>query len=1399
MVNCTPVAFAITVPDFRCSSHDPGLRNVMKTVRTPKSWSKKLSRVAVAISMLLTSQGGQSQDGASTFGRSPYMGGSPSGSASEVVESNRNGFGMSFRGGHVAGDTVGRSESATHFNLSPYINIEDGLFFGDTRLLVANQGGLAWSFGGGYRHYIADWDVVVGGNSYIDQDQLTNVDLQQWGAGAEILAYGWEARGNYYQTYGDTFGSDGSRVDQSSVAFVEKNIQYTRIDSFASGLGGWDSEIGFLLPGEISEKIDLRAFGGAYAYDSDQIDQFAGWSSRIQADIAKWLELGLKVTNDRVFDTTVSFNVAMHFGGFRSQEHTQRSAIQRFSEPVRRNLNVVTAVTDVSNPGQIARDPVTNQPFVVAHVNSNYNGPFNGTVNNPFNTLGAGLGDNTADIVFVHAGSQFTNLPTVNLTEGQKLFGEGNIPGGGRFVTNTLNLDIGQLNLPSSPTLTANPSFLRPILQQSTGNAVNLANNSQFSGFIVDSPTGVGIFGNQTSGVVINDVLVRNSAGSGIRLNNSTGATKIQNTIIENTAGNAFHVDGGGGTITFLSTQSNNSTQPSFASILDTDGSNAFLVLVENMTAGGNVNMLTSTVSATGGRGIRVQNNAGDVTIDNARVVNSTGNGIAIVDSSGDYLFRNTIRLAENENLLNGTTNGTYVSGAAGDAILIDGLQTGGTVAMRNVIVEKRNAAGIRVNNSDGAVTFSREPATADTNLITTSAEIRGAVNGTAAAVQVTNSQNDGSVTFTRDLRIGTFTETINNNTVVRAGSNGRGVNLSGNAVGSQFSVSGITSIASAAGESIAIVGDNSAVNFAGGAVINNRTGTGILIDSTNFDNSGASIVFGGGVSIANTAENRAATSGVIVNNSRAGVTFNGLGVSFVTGADAIVLTGNRSDPADPTVIGDAVIRLGRLTVEEEINNGRGIFALNNDAIISTDVLTDGFVGGAIATNGAAAIDIENSGINLQLQSVSSSGAPDFGIRLVDTNKVNGAEGARNRFFVTGNGALDANGFLSKNGSGGEIIDAGTAGVQLEDAGQVQLQQMSLSNNLVGINVENTIRDRDIANIPNVDLNTAAEVFNNQFVILKSLQITGSDERAVHARNVKLFEMTDSLLDDDATATSDEMVLLEYDRRLNTDNDPVLDLIADPSLRPAPVPLRYDVYLTRNEIRENNGDAVSVVLADQAAANGALIFLEAADNIVTMTDDSNEAFSFDWNGSVQSRFLRNDVELSSVNAQDAFNINMRSTTQNFLMTLDQNVVTATAPGVDANTPIAKSGVVLRTLGPSAPLVSSNIFTFDTGVIGTGLNFRLADDAFASILNNRIVLNNTQTGQRNGMLFDRVEQISTFNISGNTIANGNIRFRTVVGQVQLLSTQSNVVSPTFGLIMPPGSNLGQIIINGALRP
>ena len=120
----------------------------MKIVQNSNRWLKKLTRAAALMSLALGPVSAYSQDGAL------YSGAQPSGGASESTGLNRDGYGLQFRGGHVAGDTVGRNDSISFIGLSPYFSAGNSLIFGDTRLGRANEGGLVWSFGSGYRYYV---------------------------------------------------------------------------------------------------------------------------------------------------------------------------------------------------------------------------------------------------------------------------------------------------------------------------------------------------------------------------------------------------------------------------------------------------------------------------------------------------------------------------------------------------------------------------------------------------------------------------------------------------------------------------------------------------------------------------------------------------------------------------------------------------------------------------------------------------------------------------------------------------------------------------------------------------------------------------------------------------------------------------------------------------------------------------------------------------------------------------------------------------------------------------------------------------------------------------------------------------------------------------------------------
>ncbi|MBL8815471.1 MAG: right-handed parallel beta-helix repeat-containing protein [Planctomyces sp.] len=1292
----------------------------MKIVRNPRRWLSRLAKFSVTTAMLAAALPAGAQDGPGMFSRTPLFS-TPSGSASEVVDSNRRGFGMSFRGGHIAGDTVGRSDSVTHIGLTPYINIEDGLLFGDSRLMRGNDGGLVWSFGGGYRHFIADLDVVAGVNSYFDNDDLTGADLQQWSIGAELLAQRWEARGNIYNSIGDVSAQVGSRVDQGSVAFVGQNIQYSRIDSFAEGLEGFDSEIGFLLPGEISERFDIRAFGGGYFYEGDNIDGFGGWSTRLQTDIGSWLELGLKLTDDEVFNTTVSFSAAVHFGGFKSQEHTKRSAIQRFREPVRRNMNVVTAETDVVTPGQIATNPLNGLAFTVAHVNSNDGiGPFNGTVEDPYQSLSTGLASGS-DIVFVHAGSTFNAVPDniVNLAAGRQLLGEGLISAttGDRIVQNQITLGgVGNLTLPSSPTFLASGQTLaRPTLLNSVGNAVTMGSNSQLSGFIIDTPTGHGVFSNGSSNTKINDTEIRNAGGSGIELTNTTGTTTIFNTIIRNAVGPGLHVSGGTGEIGFRS--GSTTEDPSWGAIFNTSQE---AVLIENMS-GGFVNMTGSTINDTGGEGILIQNNTSNVTIDNANVTNSTSSGIAIVNSDGTYTFRDTIR------------GGTIIDNAAQDSILVDSLAATGRVTFENVNITNRQSAGIEVTNSAGAVSFG-QPVTIGTP-----------AGGTAPAVSVNGSAATGSVTFARSLGI--------------TGSGGRGIELTGNATGSTFTTTGAVGISSTAGESIAIIGDNGTTAFNGGATINLRTLEGISIQ-----NSDGSIAFRGTTLVTNA--NASNSSGVDIQSSEASVFFASLGVTNATGNPAVNLVNNIAGAN-----GSALITFADLTITS--TGGEGLFGLNNTNIRVND--------GTINSTGAAAVNLEETGIQVALERVDSIGSPDFGIRLVETNK-----GIFNQFSVTGDTSV------AGLGSGGTIQTAAAAGVLMQNAGQVRLQRMILDDNQFGVVVQNSGLDDE----------------DDQYLQFYNSRISRSNVRGIDSLNLIHLDIQDSQFDDngDDAALGRETILAQYDELLNDDDTTEFSEFDNP----------YLVTMLRSTIIDNSTDAV--LIQSLAAANGAHLGVDFDRNNFTVTDTTDptgngtrdDAVVLRWNGPAFTNFSTNTILLSGAEAQTAFDLQSLSTTDVYELDLLSNQVNSTVTGTVAGQQI---GLTLRTFGPSFSDIDNNAFTF-TGGEGRGMEFSLAAEAVAVITDNSII-DNTDGGA--GMIFTTVSQPSSFTIAGNTIGlfdagtgiEEGILFNSVAGTVNLFGNQNNIVAllnpntPNAFIetifTMPGGTANGTIIVNGVRVP
>ena len=1336
----------------------------MKIVRNSNRWLKKLTRAAALMSLALGTVSAVAQDAGFPAGAQP---------TGVVTGTNRSGMGAAFRAGHSAGDTVGRYDSLSHIQVAPFISDGNQILFGDTRLGRANEGGLVWSFGSGYRYYIEDWDVVIGGNGYYDRDHLSGAYLNQWGAGAELLAREWEWRGNYYQTFGDTFSRTGQAVRSGSSAFDGSNLTYTRVDSFVEGLSGFDSEFGVLLPGKFAERFDVRVFGGGYFFEGDRAEGFGGWSARLQSDVGGWLELGLKLTDDETFGTNLCFTAVVHAGGFRSQEHLERSAIQRFRDPVRRSLNVVTVRTDDDVPGQLAINPTNGLPFSIAHVNSNYNiGPFLGTVDAPYQSLQQGLASGS-DIVFTHAGSSFSAGPenTVSLVTGQQLLGEGMVVAGRNTETFIEVLTLGNripLQLPASPTFAADPTLSRPDLLNSAGPAVTLADNVQFSGFTITNPATLGIFSDGAANTLINDVTISGAGQTAMLLQNTRGATSISNTSLVSAgsaSGALLHIDGGAGDINFASTDalllgtiSNTAAQPA--------------VLLENMTAGRFL-MDRSSVSDDGGAGVVISNNlAGSATIDNLVSTNASGNAVLIQNSGGNYAFSNS----------NTQLTGLTITGSSGPGIMIDGL-TGSANFNLEVDIVDRIGAGIEIARSSGTTTFAQEVTLTDQT---------GA--GIEAGISVLDNQSGNLVEFRDGITI--------SSTAVLAGSpertNGSGLSLAGNDAGSLFRASGTTTINGTDLASVIISADDGNTEFLGEVLVNNRLAEGILISG-----SGGTIEFG------NTDPRRVTlVNNELLSGSPAISLQDNTGVVSFGEATIVGATGNPGGGAGV----DAQGNTGLINfIDMDINSvaGTGFFGANNRLIRITD--------GVVDSTDETAIDIENSGIDIRLESVTSIDSPDYGIRLVETNSDDGRS-----FMIrpTGNTLISPGNGGTISGAAGAAAIGDAAGIYLSNAGQVEVREMILSDNEVGVRVENTeswldgsgnvivVADRD-----------------EQYFRLEYSTVFDSHYRGIETVDLMGLLIENTSFDNNGADAATGYETIHSLFTVSLDDTDAVDTYSR-SERP------FEILIQNSSFTSNQHDVIRITQTNGAA--GAAIRTQLYDNIIEALDttdpttpdplDSRPLFDdglvVEWNGPAQLFIEGNSFDMQGAEDQVAFLFDNSSGTDLTELSLKSNQIFINNLGTSAG------AVTIDLLGdydmgsPDGVFdISGNLFSV-SGQTPTAMYLVLPPSASSQIqrvafIGNQITLEDDggtgieirRTGD--GARFTFGSNLVSFYDLGNaqergfvfSQLSGPIRLGGLGNRMQVLSVGVNggngqIEQP---LLIPTNAAIGQTEINGVLFP
>ncbi len=583
------------------------------------------------------------------------------------------GPGIIGQAGHLAFKTFGRNQSITPIEAMPYILTDEHFFFSDLRGFVSNNSMFGGNLGLGYRYLRDDQNAWYGASVWYDNDATSGKSYQQIGLSLEALVDRFELRSNVYlpfsstQTYGITTGNE---------KIVAHQLLYSRFIDQGKALQGVDFEAGYSLP--VMEKHRIRGFAGYYHFDGGASGGINGFKTRVEAAINNTVTAQVLYTNDKLYGNNVMVGCSIQFPW--GSSHPTSTWRQNTPSPFRfveRNYNVIVDRAVTTEADLIAMNPLTHAAYKIEQVNSAAAPGGDGTFATPFQTVAAAQSAG-GDIILVQGNSVLTT--GVVLTQGQQLLGDGShqpvaLDGG------------GTINLPTQITGGATPVFNNVV-----GTAVAMANNSTFGGFKITNNNGNALTGTSVSGVTVRDIAFQNITGDAVRFNNSSGSVVLENLTINTATGNGISFVGG---------------LPNLVLSANVTGTQSDAITLSNFT-GGSVDIHDTTVTSSGGTGLRLNNIAADVNVAGFTASQTQGSGIAIVGGSiaNDYVFSGTTTINQPlGNGLNVNSSGATIkfddlnvtSTAATPAVSLT--TSTGEITMTKLTANSTNAVGLYGRN----------------------------------------------------------------------------------------------------------------------------------------------------------------------------------------------------------------------------------------------------------------------------------------------------------------------------------------------------------------------------------------------------------------------------------------------------------------------------------------------------------------------------------------------------------------------------------------------------------------------------------------------------------------------------------------------------------------------------
>ena len=515
------------------------------------------------------------------------------------------------------------NEPFTDVRLFAPVGDDERVLFFDGRLLFGDDigvSGVGYNFGLGARAFSEKMNAVWGINLFADRRATSLDQYHQFGFGWELLSEKWEMRSNAYLPSGSarTVTSSEQVVVGAGMPYFRENFisidTAGELQTFEQALKGLDFEVGKRLSGASGNWL-VRGYAGAYYYDNPDLGDYVGVSLRLNANYRDTVETNVTIQNDGFFGAQAGLGVSLYMDGLFRHNDTFHSrtldARNHLARPVERKqlITVVRGSAILGSPGTLDLiDPMTGDPITVTHIDSNGAGADLGTVDDPFLSLTSAAGSST-DIAYVYSGSTF-NAEEYALADEQRFLGEG----GFAYAVDTA--ELGTIVLPDG-----NGGAITPVLMNSPADAITLASDSEVTNFDIMLPVGSGIAGTSVSNSIVNAVLVTDSLGPAVSLNDSS--VIILDSIFSTSGAGAHGIEAtAAGTIDILNTP------------ISTGGVGAFGITTADSVI---VNLYEgSTIDTTGDMSHGVfTSDSSEVNLTEASHITTTGNDAYGVRSTG--------------------------------------------------------------------------------------------------------------------------------------------------------------------------------------------------------------------------------------------------------------------------------------------------------------------------------------------------------------------------------------------------------------------------------------------------------------------------------------------------------------------------------------------------------------------------------------------------------------------------------------------------------------------------------------------------------------------------------------------------------------------------------------------